>query len=118
MDDRTRAHTQPLEDWITSETRDIADAARQRLDDAKRDAGNYAAQATEYVQHGMEQAREYAEGALRHARDTVAGYHARGTRVVTRDLPAYVREQPMAALLIAAGTGLVLGWLSGANNRR
>jgi len=116
MDDRD-ARTQPVEDWVTSEARDLADAARRQLDDAKRDAGDYAAQATEYVQHGLERARDYAGGALRHARETMADYESRGTRAVTRDLPAYVREQPMTALLIAAGIGLALGWLSSVSRR-
>ena len=117
MDNRTHARTEPLEDWVTSEARDLADAAQRRLDDATRDAGHYAAQATEYVQHGMEQARERAGAALRRARNTMAEYEARGTRAVTRDLPAYVREQPMTALLTAAGIGLVLGWLSSTSRR-
>jgi len=117
MDDRTPARTQPLEDWVTSEARDLADATRRHLDDAKREAGGYAAQATEYVQQGMEQARAYAGEALRHARDTLAKCESRGARAVSRDLSAYVREQPMTALLIAAGIGLVLGWLSSAGRR-
>ena len=113
MDDRD-ARTQ---DWVTSEARDLADAARRQLDDAKRDAGDYAAQATEYVQHGVEWARDYAGGTLRHARETIADYESRGTRAVTRDLPAYVREQPLTALLIAAGIGLALGWLGSVGRR-
>ena len=115
MDDR--AHTQPAEDWIISEARDRADAARHQLDEAKRDVRDYAARTTEYVQEGMEQAREYAEGALRRARDTMAEYRRRGERTVKRDVPTYVREQPMTALLIAAGIGLVVGWLGTAGRR-
>src|SRR5215510_13090217 len=103
MDDRTRGHTPPLEEWVSSEARDLADAARRRVDDTKRDAVSYAAQATEYVQQGMEQAREYAGGALRHARDAMADYRGRGARTVTRDVLAYAREQPITALLVATG---------------
>ena len=32
-------------------------------------------------------------------------------------MTGYTREQPMTALLIAAGAGLVLGWLSAAGRR-
>jgi ElaB/YqjD/DUF883 family membrane-anchored ribosome-binding protein len=33
---------------------------------------------------------------------------------VRHDVVVYTREQPVTALLIAAGAGLVLGWLSAA----
>ena len=107
MDDRLRAGTvdgEPLEGWVTSEARDLADAARRQLDDAKHDA-------KEYVQGAIQQTREYAEGALRRAHDT------RQLRKVKHDLTGYAREQPMKALLIAVGAGLVLGWLSAAARR-
>ena len=117
MDDRIRDLTQPVEDWVSSEARDLAEAAQRRLDDAKRDAATYGAAATEHIQHGMEQAREYAEESLRRARDTMARYRGRGAHVVTRDLPAYVREQPTTALLVAAGIGLGLGWLIAGGRR-
>ena len=82
MDERAGDHVEPAEEWITSEARDRAEAARQRLDEAKRDVVDYAARTTEYVQEGMDQAREYAEGTLRRARDTVAEFRRRGERTV------------------------------------
>lgn len=117
MNDRGQSRTQPVGDWLTSEAKDLADATRRRLDDAKRDAKDYTAQATESVREEMEQAGQYAEGALRRARDTMADYRERGVRTVTRDLSTYVREQPMTALLVAAGIGLTLGWLGTAARR-
>jgi ElaB/YqjD/DUF883 family membrane-anchored ribosome-binding protein len=114
MDERARNHTQPVEEWVNSEARDSAEAARQQLDAAKRDVMDYAARTTEYVQEGIDQAREYAEGTLRRARDTVAEFRRRGERTVRHDVPSYVREQPMTALLIAAGIGPIVGWLGAA----
>ena len=111
MDNQARPHTHAAEDWITSEARDRADAVRARLDNAKADVLDYAARTTEYVQEGIGRARESAEGALRRARDTMAELRRRGERTVRQDVPTYVREQPMTALLIAAGIGLVVGWL-------
>jgi ElaB/YqjD/DUF883 family membrane-anchored ribosome-binding protein len=110
MDDRLRAGTvdgEPSEGWVTSEARDLADAARRQLDDAKHDA-------KEYVQGAIQHTREYAEGALRRAH---AGCDTRQLRKVKHDLTGYAREQPMKALLIAVGAGLVLGWLSATGRR-
>jgi ElaB/YqjD/DUF883 family membrane-anchored ribosome-binding protein len=118
MDDRLRAGTvdgEPLEGWVTSEARDLADAARrQQLDDPKPDATDYAAQAKEYVQGAIPHTREYAEGTLRRAH---AGCDTHKLRKVKHDMTGYAREQPMNALLIAVGAGLVLGWLSATGRR-
>ena len=117
MDDRPRAHTHAVEEWITSEARDRADAARQQLDNAKADVREYAARTTEYVQDGINQAREYAEEAVKRARGTITEFRRRGERTVRQDVPTYVREQPMTALLIAAGIGLLVGWLGTISRR-
>lgn len=107
--------------WGTSEPRDLADAARQRLDDAKRGASGYAAEAKQYVQEAVEQSREYVGDALNQARDKVADkvaeYRQAGFEKVKHDVSGYTREQPVTALLIAAGAGLILGWLSAAGRR-
>jgi hypothetical protein len=44
-------------------------------------------------------------------------YGKGGIEKVKRDVAGYTREQPTTALLIAAGAGLVLGWLSAAGRR-
>jgi len=118
------AGEQPLGEWTRSETRDLADAARHRMYEAKRDAKDYAADAREYVQGAVHQTREYVENAreyvgdaVQQARDKMTEYREGGVEKMRHDLIGYTREQPMAALLIAAGAGLLLGWLSAAGRR-
>jgi ElaB/YqjD/DUF883 family membrane-anchored ribosome-binding protein len=65
----------------------------------------------------VQQTREYVEGAMQHTRDKMTEYRQGGMDRVQRDLASYTREQPVTALLIAAGAGLVLGWLSAASRR-
>jgi ElaB/YqjD/DUF883 family membrane-anchored ribosome-binding protein len=128
MEDRVRtgisSEDQPMAEWSKSEARDLADAARQRVQDTRRDAKDYTNEAREYVQGAMQQTREYVEGArgyvedaVQQARDKMTEYREGGMEKVRRDVVGYTREQPMAALLIAAGAGLVLGWLSAAGRR-
>ena len=117
MDNQMRDFSQSVEDWVGSEARDLAEAARSRLDHGTRDAVAYAGEAAKDIEHGMEQAREYAEDSLQHAQSTIARYRGVAARAVTRDLPAYVREQPTTALLVSAGIGLGLGWLIVAGRR-
>ena len=116
---RGTAAEQPVNDWAKSEVRDLADAGRQRVQDVKGDAKNYAAEAKEYVQGVAQQTKDYVEGAreyvgdaVQQARDKVAEYRDGGMDRVRHDVVVYTREQPMTALLIAAGAGIVLGWLS------
>jgi ElaB/YqjD/DUF883 family membrane-anchored ribosome-binding protein len=99
--------------------RDLADTTRQRVQGAKGEAKEYAAEAKEYVQGAVQHAKEYVEGAreyigdsVQQARDKVSEYRDGGVEKVRHDVMGYTREQPMTALLIAAGAGLVLGWLS------
>lgn len=118
-----RVHSGPAGDvggWVESEARDLADAARQRGKDGR----HYAAEAKEYAQDAVDQTREYVqgargyvEGAVQQARDKVTEYRAGGFEKVTHDVAVYTREQPMTALLIATGAGLVLGWLSAIGRR-
>jgi ElaB/YqjD/DUF883 family membrane-anchored ribosome-binding protein len=106
--------------WAESEAHDLADAARQRVHEAK----NYATEAKEYAQEAVDQTREYVqgakdyvEGAVQQARDKMSEYREGGFDKVKHDLAGYTREQPMTALLIATGAGLVLGLLSAAGRR-
>ena len=114
----------PLGEWTRSQTRDLADAAHQRMSEAKRDAKDYAAEAKDYVQDAVQQTKEYVESAreyvgdtVQQARDKMAEYREGGVEKVRHDLVGYTREQPMTALLLAAGAGLVLGWLSAVGRR-
>jgi len=111
-------------EWARSEPRDLTDAARQRMDEAKGQAKDYAAEAKTYVQGAVEQTKDYVEGAreyigdtVQQARDKMTEYRDGGIAKVRHDVMGYTREQPMTALCIAAGAGLVLGWLSGASRR-
>jgi len=128
MEDRVRsgsaAGEQRVDDWVRSETRDLADAARYRVQEAKGEAKEYATEAKEYVQGAMQQTKEYVEGAreyigetVQQARDKMTQYREGGMEKVRHDVLGYTREQPMTALLIAAGAGLMLGWLSSAGRR-
>ena len=127
MEDRMRrgnTAAEPVAEWARSEARDFADTARQRVEEVKSDAKEYAAGAKEYVQGAVqhtkeyvEGARDYVEGAVQQARDKMSAYREGGVDRVKNDLVGYTREQPMTALLIAAGAGLVLGWLSAAGRR-
>jgi ElaB/YqjD/DUF883 family membrane-anchored ribosome-binding protein len=126
MEERFRraTGTEPVTEWARSEARDIADAARQGAHEATEGAKDYAAEAKDYVQGAVRQtkeyvagAREYVEDTVQHARDKMSEYGEGGIEKVKRDVTGYTREQPMTALLIAAGAGLVLGWLSAAGRR-
>lgn len=124
MNDRVREETSgesgAIGSWVESEARDLADAARQRAHDAK----HYATEAKEYARGAVDQARErvqgardQVEGAVQQARDKMTEYREGGFERVRHDLAGYTREQPMTALLIATGAGLVLGWLSAVGRR-
>lgn len=128
MEDRVRrgqlATDQPGAEWAKSEVRDLADTARQGVHGAKAEAKEYASEAKDYVQGAVQQTKEYVEGAreyigdaVQQARDKVSEYRDGGMERMRHDVMGYTREQPMTALLIAAGAGLVLGWLSAAGRR-
>jgi ElaB/YqjD/DUF883 family membrane-anchored ribosome-binding protein len=125
MEERVRRETeQPIGEWARSEARDIADTTRQRAHEVTRGTKDYAGEAKEYVQGAVQQtkdyvagAREYVEDTVQQARDKMSEYSEGGIDRVKRDVTGYTREQPMTALLIAAGAGLVLGWLSAAGRR-
>jgi ElaB/YqjD/DUF883 family membrane-anchored ribosome-binding protein len=113
-----------MSDWARSEGRDLADTARQQMHEATRGAKDYAAEAKEYVQGAVQQGKEYVadargyvEDTVQQARDKMSEYREGGIERVKHDVAGYTREQPMTALLIAAGAGLVLGWLSAAGRR-
>lgn len=126
---------QSMGEWAKSESRDLADAARQRTYEVRREAKDYAAEARDYVQGAVQQtkeyvgeAREYVGDAVQQARDKMTEYRQQardkmteyregGIERVKDDVVGYTREQPMTALLIAAGAGLVLGWLSTMSRR-
>lgn len=117
MEDRVRSGgtvgEQPAGEWVRSEARDLADAARQRMHRVREHAG----EAKEYLQGAVQQTKEYVEGTVQQARGKMTEYREGGIEKVRHDVTGYTRAQPMTALLIAAGAGLVLGWLSAAGRR-
>ena len=121
MEDRDRigpgTAERPADDWTKSRARDVADATRQRFDEAKQSAKDYASEAKEYVQGTIQQTREYVEDTLQQAQNTMTHYREGGLAKMKQDLAGYTRAQPMTALLIAAGAGLIVGWLSAAGRR-
>ncbi len=127
MEDRVRwdgiAH-ESMGEWAKSEARDFADTTRQCAQESGREMRDYAAEAKEYVQDTIQQTKDYVDGAreylgdaVQQARDKVAEYRDGGMEKVRHDVVGYTRQQPVTALCIAAGAGLVLGWLSSAGRR-
>jgi ElaB/YqjD/DUF883 family membrane-anchored ribosome-binding protein len=128
MEDRVRQGTSagdpPMGEWTRSGARDLGDTAHERMHDAKHETKGYATEAKEYVQGAVEQTKEYVDGAreyvgdtVQQARDKMSEYREGGMEKVRHDVAGYTREQPITALLIAAGAGLVLGWLSAVGRR-
>jgi len=124
MEDRVRSGgtvgEQPTSEWVRSEARDLADAARERMLGAREHAG----EAKDNLQGAVQQTKEYiagargyVEGTVQQARGKMTEYREGGIEKVRHDVTGYTRAQPMTALIIAAGAGLVLGWLSAAGRR-
>jgi ElaB/YqjD/DUF883 family membrane-anchored ribosome-binding protein len=64
-----------------------------------------------------EQAAEYVQDAVQQTRDKVAEYREAGFDRMKEDAIAYTRREPVTALCIAAGVGLVIGWLTALGRR-
>ena len=79
-----------------------------------------AARATSFVSSAREQAEQaagYVQDAVQQTRDKVAQYTEGGFERVRDDVVSYTRQQPVNALLVAAGVGLIIGWLTAAGRR-
>jgi ElaB/YqjD/DUF883 family membrane-anchored ribosome-binding protein len=57
------------------------------------------------------------QDAVQQTRDKVAEYTEGGFDRVRDDVINYTRQQPMNALLVAAGVGLIIGWLTALGRR-
>lgn len=118
------ADPQLVAEWASSEARDLADATRRRMYEVGRGTSDRAAQAREQLRGALQRTRVYVagtrervEGAARRARQRMSHYREGGIEQMTQDVAGYTRTRPMTALLLAAGAGLVLGWLSAACRR-
>jgi ElaB/YqjD/DUF883 family membrane-anchored ribosome-binding protein len=69
------------------------------------------------AREGLEHAGEYITDAVAKTQETVARYRDGGVDMVKKDVAEYTREQPMTALLIATGAGLLLGMLMAVRRR-
>jgi ElaB/YqjD/DUF883 family membrane-anchored ribosome-binding protein len=54
---------------------------------------------------------------MQQTREKVAEYREGGFDKIRDDAVAYTRRDPVSALLIAAGVGLVIGWLTALGRR-
>ena len=69
------------------------------------------------VQAGFERAGAIVKDVAERARDTVASYREGGVAQVSDDILEYARRQPVTALLIATGVGLLIGMILGPGRR-
>jgi len=69
------------------------------------------------AREGAQQAADYVQDAVQQTRDKVAEYTEGGFDRVRDDVINYTRQQPMNALLVAAGVGLIIGWLTALGRR-
>jgi ElaB/YqjD/DUF883 family membrane-anchored ribosome-binding protein len=69
------------------------------------------------IETEVERAGSFVKDAVGKARERVAEYREGGMEKVTQEVTDYTRSQPVAALLIAAGVGMVLGMLLGLSRR-
>jgi ElaB/YqjD/DUF883 family membrane-anchored ribosome-binding protein len=75
-------------------------------------ASDYAQSAIDQTRETVSQATGYVQDAVGQARAKVAEYRHAGLDRVKGDVVDYTRQQPVTALLIAAGAGLVLGMIT------
>jgi ElaB/YqjD/DUF883 family membrane-anchored ribosome-binding protein len=69
------------------------------------------------IETELERGGGFVKDAVEKTRQKVAEYRERGVEKVTQDVTEYTRSQPVPALLIAAGIGMVLGMLLGLSRR-
>ena len=65
----------------------------------------------------VRQTREYVAETVQQGRHKIMEYRQGGLEKVKRDVTGYAREEPATALLLAAGFGLALGWLTAVARR-
>lgn len=80
-------------------------------------SSNAAGDAVGRVVETFERAGSVVKDAVDKTREKVAEYQAKGFEQVSSEVAEYTRSQPVPALLIAAGVGLVLGMLLGRGQR-
>ena len=84
-----------------AESGSVTDIVRERV-----------GQAAEAVSDAAERTGAYVGEALDQAKSKAAEYRDGGWSRVQDDVREYTRAQPVAALAMAAGVGLLLGWIA------
>jgi len=84
---------------MTEQARDVVQGAREGLE-----------QAGEYLNDTVTKTQQAAQQAVNRYKDG-------GVDQMKRDVVEYTRQQPMTALLVATGAGLLLGMLMAAGRR-
>jgi ElaB/YqjD/DUF883 family membrane-anchored ribosome-binding protein len=69
------------------------------------------------IETGVERAGGLVKDAVDKTREKVAEYRDKGFEQVSEEVAEYTRRQPVPALLVATGVGLVLGMLLGRGHR-
>lgn len=94
-----------------------SDRGRTQVTPSPRPAGDQAGTVGQAIETEVERAGSFVKDAVGKARERVAEYREGGMEKVTKEVTDYTRSQPVAALLIAAGVGMVLGMLLGLSRR-
>lgn len=93
-------------------TREFQDPLTRVGREGAEKAGGYVQGAVEQTREAVAQATEYVQGSVDEARTKMAEYGQAGFERVKDDVVGYTRQQPVTALLIAAGAGLLLGMMT------
>jgi ElaB/YqjD/DUF883 family membrane-anchored ribosome-binding protein len=92
MSQMNNPQQQGMGESVREKTEQLRAASQEQMEHLRQNAGEYYEQgrqmAGEYYEQGRQKAMEWSE-----------------------DIESYVREQPIKSLMIAAGVGLVLGFL-------
>jgi ElaB/YqjD/DUF883 family membrane-anchored ribosome-binding protein len=76
-----------------------------------RSMGEQAKEVVQSARAGLEQAGEYLNDTVQKTQQAVSRYRDGGVDQMKQDVVDYTRQQPMTALMIATGAGLLLGML-------
>ena len=98
----------------------VGEQAGRITEEAGRVTDLAAARARGFVSSAKEQAEQaagYVQEAVQHTREKVAEYSEGGFERLRDDVMSYTRQQPGRALMVAAGVGLIIGWLTSLGRR-
>jgi ElaB/YqjD/DUF883 family membrane-anchored ribosome-binding protein len=124
MDSRERQGMSESWAGVSEQGRALGEQARGAAQQASEHAGRVTdlaaargRQIVDSAREGAQQAAEYVQGAVEQTREKLNEYREQGFERVRDDALTYTRKEPMNALLIAAGVGLLIGWLTAIGRR-